>query len=131
MAEYKTTDFIIQLVLWQLSSISKPKYLGTTPDFGALGQQRPAEYIVINSLPINADVMQKCIVNVNYHVKDIGPGLKDQATLEAGSVAVLNILKLVTATAFLIDFERQETIAEPELGEHYSNMRFSFKYINN
>lgn len=131
MAEFKTTDFIIQLVLFQLSSVNKPKYLGLAPDFTALGQTRPSEYIVINSLPINADVMQKCHVNVNYHVKDIGPGLKDSAALEAGSVSVLNVLKMVTTTAFLIDFERQETIAEPELGEHYSNLRFSFKYINN
>ena len=131
MADYKTTDFIKSIVYHLLSSVSKPKYYDVAPDFTALNQQRPKEYIVINSLPINADVMQKCYVNVNYHVKDIGPGLKDHTALEAGSASVLSVLKQVTTTAYLIDFESQETIREPALGEHYSNLRFSFKYINN
>lgn len=129
MAEYKTTDFIIGLVYGLLNSISVPKYLTSSPDFGALKIHRPNEYVVINSLPINADVMQKCIVNVNYHVADIGPGQIDQAKIESGSTSVLSILKSVTTTAYLIDFESQETFSEE--GEHMSNLRFSFKYINN
>lgn len=130
MADYKTTDYIKQLVYSLLSSVSKPKYIDVAPDFAALQQTHPKEYIIINALPINANVMQKCYVNVNYHVKDLGPGIKDQTTLEAGSVAVLAVLKKVTTTAYLVDFESQETIRESELGEHYSNLRFSFKYIN-
>ena len=30
-----------------------------------------SEYIVINSLPVSGDILQRCIVNVNIHVKDI------------------------------------------------------------
>ncbi len=131
MADYKTTDFVKSIVYTLLSSISKPKYIDDSPDFVALKQTRPTEYIVINSLPINADVMQKCYVNVNYHVKDIGPGQKDQSKIEAGSIAVLAILQKITATTYLIDFEKQETISEPQFNEHYSNLRFSFKNINN
>jgi hypothetical protein len=131
MADYKTTEFITGVVYGLLNTISKPKYLTTAPDFAALKQTRPAEYIVINSLPIPADVMQKCFINVNYHVKDIGPGQKDQTKIEAGSIAVLAILKKVTATNYLIDFESQGTIREEQFGEHYSNLRFSFKNINN
>ena len=126
MADYKTSDFAVGLVYGLLSSITKPKYRNTKPTASVA-----PEYVVINALPINANVMQKCYVNVNYHVKDIAAGTPDITKLEAGSVAVLAILKKVTATAYLIDFEQQETIREEQLGEHYSNLRFSFKNINN
>ena len=131
MSEYKTTDFILGLVYSLLGSITKPKYLKTKPS-----KSTATEYVVINSLPINANVMQKCYINVNYHVKDIdgGPGVgmtMDSTKLEAGSALVLAALKEVSTTSYLIDFESQETIREEGLGEHYSNLRFSFKYINN
>lgn len=126
MADYKTSDFAVGLVYGLLSSITKPKYRNTKPTASTA-----SEYVVINALPINANVMQKCYVNVNYHVKDIAAGTPDITKLEAGSVAVLAILKIVTTTAYLIDFESQETIREEQLGEHYSNLRFSFKNINN
>lgn len=128
MAEYKTTDFIIGIVRGLLGSLTVPKYLITSP---ADLSSTVKEYIVINALPVNADVMQKCYVNVNYHVKDIGTGKPDSAKIQVGSNLVLSILKRVTATIFLIDFESQETIPEEGRGEHYSNLRFSFKYVNN
>jgi hypothetical protein len=126
MSDYKTTDYIIGIVRSLLGAITVPKYLTTKPTDADV-----AEYVVINSLPINADVMQKCYVNVNYHVKDLGEGIKDSVKLEAGSVAVLSILKKVSSGSYLMDFENQETIREDQLGEHYSNLRFSFKFINN
>jgi hypothetical protein len=131
MSDYQTTDFIIGIVYSLLESISKPKYLKTKPS-----KSTATEYIVINSLPINANVMQKCYVNVNYHVKDKdgGPGvglLPDTAKLEAGSALIMTALTKVSTTSYLIDLESQETIREEGLGEHYSNLRFSFKYINN
>jgi hypothetical protein len=130
MSTFVTSDFIVGLVYGLLSSITKPKYRGEAPDFVALKQQRPSEYVVINSLPITSDVMQKCYLNVNYHVKDIGPGQKDDTKIEAGSQAVLAILKKVTTSPYMVDFESQETIGEPQFGEHYSNLRFSVKYVN-
>lgn len=130
MSDYKTTDYIIGIVYSLLGAINKPKYLKTKPS-----KASDVEYIVINSLPINANVMQKCYVNVNYHVKDIDGGsvgfVPDEAKLLAGSESILTALKKVTATSFLIDFESQETIREESLQEHYSNLRFSFKNINN
>ena len=125
MATFKTTDYVIGIVRGLMGAITVPKYLQTKPTAAVA-----AEYIVINALPINADVMQKCYVNVNYHVKDIAPGVKDTTKIEAGSQAVMAILKEVTSTTYLIDFEGQETFREEALGEHYSNMRFSFKNIN-
>ena len=131
MSDYKTTDYIIDVVYSLLGSITVPKYRKTKPTASIA-----SEYVVINSLPINANVMQKCYVNVNYHVKDIdgGPGvgfIPDDTRLEAGSALILAALKQVTTTSHLIDFEGQETIREQQLKEHYSNLRFSFKNINN
>lgn len=125
MATYQTSDFAVGLVYGLLSSITKPKYRNTKPTTSTA-----PEYVVINALPINANVMQKCYVNVNYHVKDIAAGTPDIAKLEAGSAAVLAVLTKVTTTSYLIDFESQETIREEQIGEHYSNLRFSFKNIN-
>lgn len=127
MATYKTTDEIMKIVEGLLGVISKPKYLKESPqDLSPMVR----EYVVINSLPINADVMQKCYVNVNYHVKDIGPGKYDYTTLASASQTIITALDGATASSYLIDFDRQETIPEPERGEHYTNVRFSFKYIN-
>ena len=127
MADYKTTDEIIKIVEGLLGSISKPKYLKESPqDLSPLVK----EYVVINALPVNANVMQKCYVNVNYHAKDIGPGKYDYTTLASASQTILTALNKVTASSYLIDFESQETLGEPERFEHYTNLRFSFKYIN-
>jgi hypothetical protein len=126
MANFKTTDYIAGLVYGLLGSITKPKYLFTKPSTSTA-----AEYVVINSLPINSDVMQKCYVNVNYHVKDITEGVPDIVKMAAGSVLVLTAINTVSTTGYLIDFESQEIIREDALGEHYTNLRFSIKFINN
>jgi hypothetical protein len=126
MSNFKTSDYCVGIVYGLLASITKPKYIKTKPT-----AKTDAEYIVINALPITADVMQKVYINVNYHVKDIALGIPDMTKIEAGSNAVLTILKKVSTSAYLIDFESQETIREDEIGEHFSNLRFSFKNINN
>lgn len=128
---YQTTDFVIDIVYSLLGSITKPKYRKTKPT-----KSTAPEYVVINALPINSQTLQKCYVNVNYHVKDIDGGLStglipDEAKLKAGSALVMAALTSVSTTSYFIDFESQETIREDGLGEHYSNMRFSFKNINN
>ena len=122
----KTSDYCVGIVCGLLGSLTKPRYIGNKPDSLVV-----SEYVVINSLPINADVLQKVYINVNYHVKDIAGGNPDIVKLEVGSNAVLAILEKVSTTAYLIDFEGQETIREAQLGEHYSNLKFSFKNINN
>ena len=131
MADYKTTDYVIDVVYSLLGSITVPKYRKTKPT-----KSTASEYVVINSLPINANVMQKCYVNVNYHVKDIDGGptvgfVPNDTRLSAGTALILAALKEVTGTNYLVDFESQETIPESQFNEHYSNLRFSFKNINN
>jgi len=130
MANFVTTDYIIGIVYGLLSSINVKKYRITKPPL-KVGQIPESEYIVINSLPIPADVMQKVFVNVNYHVLDLASGVPDSEKLLTGSNRILAVLKKVTGANYMIDFEQQETHREESLGESFSNLRFSFKYINN
>lgn len=130
MMEYKSSDYVIDVVYGLLSSITKPKYKKSKPTLA-----QPAEYIVINTLGIGADTMQICHVNVNYHVKDLNGGtgvgyVPDDTKIEAGTNAVKALLQEVTSATYMIDFDGQETIYEEALNEHYSNIKFSFKQIN-
>lgn len=127
---FKTTDYVIDIAYSLLGSITVPKYRGSKPT-----KSTATEYVVINSLPINSQSIQKCYFNVNYHVKDLDGGtnvgfIADDARLKAGSALVMAALEKVSTTAYLIDFESQEKIREDQLNEHYSNLRFSFKHIN-
>jgi len=122
---YKTTDQIVTVVFGLLSGLSVQKYNFRKPTSAS-----DTEYVVINALPIDANIMQKCYVNVNYHVKDIGDGMPDQVKLQAGAQAVLSLIQKVTAATYLIDFEGQEIFKEEALKEHFSNLRFSYKNIN-
>lgn len=93
------------------------------------------EYTVINALPINSDVMQACIVNVNYHTKDLKAGYPDNERLDLTSSSIIALLDGVvdqsnSSIDILIDYQSQETIREEALNEHYSNIRFSVKIIN-
>jgi len=130
MATFKSSDYVIGIVYGLLSSITVPKYKQSKPTLA-----QPAEYVVINTLGINANTMQICHVNVNYHVKDINGGtgigfVSDDTKIEAGTTAVKAILQQVSSTSYLIDFDGQETIYDSALNEHYSNIKFSFKQIN-
>lgn len=123
----KTTDYALQKVysLIKASEFQKPTYKLTKPS-----KKSHAEYIVLNALPIGPGVLQKCYVNVNYHVKDLSSGMPDLAKLEAGTTTLMTFLEEVTETAILIDFESQEYFREEALGEHYSNIRLSVKILN-
>lgn len=129
MASYKSSDYVVDIVVGLLSSITVPKYKKNKPTV-----LQPAEYVVVNTLGINADTMQVCHVNVNYHVKDINGGtsgyVPDDLKIEAGTNAIKAILQQVTSSSYLIDFDGQETIYEQALNEHYSNIKFTFRQIN-
>ncbi|HCY40438.1 MAG TPA: hypothetical protein DHV48_03655 [Prolixibacteraceae bacterium] len=123
----KTTDFAIDEIyrLISGSAIETPVYKLTKPS-----KKKDAEYIVLNTLPISAGVLQKCYVNVNYHVKDLSPGMADMVTLQEGTNALMALLEDVPAIGIIIDFEMQEYHRESQLEEHYSNIRLSVKIIN-
>ncbi|WP_372932440.1 hypothetical protein [Mariniphaga sediminis] len=127
----KTTDFAIQRVYSILNEsvdvwlLDLPIYKLTKPS-----KKKDTEYIVLNSLPIGPGVLQKCRVNVNYHVKDLSPGIPDLEKLEANTASLMALLEDVPAKGIIINFESQEYFREDGLGEHYSNIRLSVKIVN-
>ena len=123
----KTTDAAINRVfsLIKASAIKLPVYKLTKPtDVSA------SEYIVINALPISAGVMQKCTVNVNYHVKNLKSGMPDLSKLETVTASLMSLLQEDSGQRILIDFESQEYFREDEIGGHYSNIRLKVKIVN-
>lgn len=121
----KTTDTAISSVYTLLSGMNKPLYKLEKP-----AKNVHTEYIVVNSLPINSGVLQKCYVNVNYHVKDLSPGIPNMTLLESATASLMVILTSNSSSGILIDFESQEYIKEESLNEHYSNIKVSVKIIN-
>lgn len=124
----KTTDFAINEVysiLTEAAGFETTVYKLTKPS-----KKKESQYIVLNALPITSGVLQKCRVNVNYHVKDLTSGIPDMATLETGTATLMGLLQDVPAKGIIIDFESQEYFCESQLEEHYSNIRLSVKIIN-
>lgn len=123
MSLNKLSDYAVGRVLTLLSSINMTKYRHSRPSSGT-----PDQYIVVNAFSIGSGIMQKFVLNVNYHKKNLSGGVPDNLKLQSNSQAILDILEEYESADMLIDFETQETIQEND--EHYSNLRFSLKFIN-
>lgn len=128
----KTTATAINRAVYVLThtdnGVEVPVYKRTAPTEKTL----PAEYIVVNSLPVGKGVLQACVINANYHCKDVGPGMAYSDKLEAGQEAVMSRLDSCkdSEDGIFVYFESEETIADTKRGEHYSNMRFKVQIIN-
>ena len=91
----------------------------------------PAKFIVVNGFCTAPGIMQKFVVNVNCHARNISGNI-DRVALDEMSVAVLNILEEYDSpNDLIIEFDAQETFPEAQFDEHYSNLRFIVKSINN
>ena len=122
-----TVDSIVIRVIGLLSSLTEAKYPHNRPTKNA-----PAKFIVVNGFCIVPGIMQKFVVNVNCHARNIAEGNIDRVTLDAMSVAVLNVLEEYDSPGeLIIEFDTQEIFQEPNVDEHYSNLRFIVKSINN
>jgi len=123
----KTTEYAVGYVhgiLTGLNAVDVPVYAWAKPT-----QSKETEYIVINSLPISAGVLQRTRVNVNYYTQDIFEGVPNMAKLQPMTAALMELLEEISETGIMIDFETQEYIRE-KAGMHYSNIRLFIKIIN-
>jgi hypothetical protein len=126
----KTTDYAIDFVYTTLkgkSGVPSALYKLEKPSNTA-----GTSYVVINALPIDAGVLQFCRVNVNCHVQDLSEGIPDMNTLKTVTASVLTQLEQVNSTTsgIFLDFESQQFFKEPQLNEHYSNIRIFCKILN-
>lgn len=91
------------------------------------------EYIVINSLPIGSGILQQCVINVNIHVGDLKgkEGYANTKRLDALSETITSHFfdEVVNGDVYM-SFESQNTLAERELKEHFSNIRIKVFILN-
>ena len=126
----KTTDYAIDWVYAYLkgkTGVPAAIYKHSKPSNTA-----GTSYVVINSLPVNAGVLQMCNVNVNYHVQDLAPGIPDFATLKTGTAALMDLLTTVDSqtSGVFVDFDSHAIYSEPQIDETYSNIRLKLKILN-
>lgn len=122
----KTTDEIVIRVIGLLETVDKPKYPHDRPVKNA-----PQQFIVVNGFCTVPGIMQKFVVNVNCHARNI-TGNIDRVALNQMSQSVLEILEEYDSpNDLIVEFDAQETFSEAQFDEHYSNLRFIVKSINN
>lgn len=109
-----------------------PVYKDTKRD-----DETPDEYVVIMARSITGGLMQVCHIDVNYHVKDLAPGIPNIEKREAGETAVISLLHGVDDYQADINIHieldekfAQQTVRNEALNEHYSNIRFIVRIIN-
>lgn len=96
--------------------------------------------IVINCLPTNNLQLQTAVANVNIHVPNLSIGAAavvdntqaDIPKLRALTNLVVSKLKdkYPSGKEFWYDVQQQNVFAEPNINEHYSNVRVNFYSIN-
>lgn len=90
-------------------------------------------YIVINSLPVNNGILQKCFINVNVHVKDMNgkEGYADSNKLDyLSGIIADHFTDDVIDGNIIMQFKEQNTLPESELKSHYSNIRVKVFMLN-
>jgi phosphoribosylpyrophosphate synthetase len=90
-------------------------------------------FIVVNTLSLPNDVLQRSVLNVNIHTKDI-QGYINNAFLNAEKRKVIEAVENhVPDNNNYLDFHFQAeggTFQEPEINEHYVNLRFEYYLLN-
>jgi hypothetical protein len=91
------------------------------------------EDVVVNSLPVNAEQLQKGIVNVNIHVPDasihfneMDDTVPDRTRLKQLATIALANLKDIWIGTYHFDVQQQTLLQDEEAGDHYINIRLEF-----
>ena len=126
MSLNRTVDSIVIQVIGLLSSINVAKYPHDRP-----AKNPPAKFIVVNGFCTVPGIMQKFVVNVNCHARNISGNI-DRVTLDGLSQSVLALLEEYDLPGeLIIEADGEEVFPEPQFNEHSINLRFIVKSINN
>jgi hypothetical protein len=105
------------------AAISGKIYRGKRPN------DSQKEDISIVSLPILPGSIQFGTANVNIHVPDIGD-FPDNGKLKALTDIVRPLLEETYGDDYLLYISMQQVFDEPEINQHYVNMRIEFEFHN-
>ncbi|KAA6441469.1 hypothetical protein FEM33_01670 [Dyadobacter flavalbus] len=91
------------------------------------------EDIVINSLPVTVNSIQRMTVNVNIYVADVPyPGLnfttQDSGRIEELAGIAMNLFEEVQGQYYDFRVETQSIFEEPDIDQHYINFRLQFQF---
>lgn len=139
----KTTFDIVDELYTLVSTYS----LGTSidaPSGGFYKFQRPdnstKEDVVINCLPITSETVQYCTANVNVHVPDKAYNIGGKVQHKPDNVRLAELAAaysfymeylMLTSTGYEVTVESQSLIQEPEIKQHYVNIRLRIRVFNN
>lgn len=90
--------------------------------------------VVVGSLPINAEQLQRTVVNVNVHAPNLKLSINgiqdntqpDVATLKTITALVISALTDKAFTDYYFDVQQQVLFKDETSDEHYSNIRINF-----
>jgi hypothetical protein len=96
------------------------------------------EDVVINALPISPGIPQRCIVNVNIYTRNLSLNIGGQPDNTMPDIVRMNTLAGLAIAAldevsgdqYYFFVEQQATIKEPELFQHYINIRTEFFFTH-
>lgn len=131
------TTFDVNTYVYQLAS----QAIGTTLTGGVYKLERPrgskVEDIVVSSLPITEGVgPQVATCNVNIHVPDIDIGIAEEPHKVANNARLKELADILitaldegvsAAGDYTYRVTNQTVIEEPELGEHFFNLRLELR----
>lgn len=131
------TVFAVLKILYQMLS-SSPLNEAITGEVYKL--QRPAgsalEDVVINTLPLSGDQIQRGTANVNVYVPDLKTmvaskplSMPDTARLDLLTELAITMLEQRYAEGYSFWTTGTNVIAEPESGQHYVNIRIEFQFF--
>lgn len=95
---------------------------------------RQDQYIVVNSLQADAEELQECNVNVNCHCVDIDSSrrIADDSSINTMASGVIGDLNNYYDTDIDVTMVFQSgLIQEPDVPEHFINLRFIVRHVNN
>jgi hypothetical protein len=88
------------------------------------------EYTVVTSLSVSAPLLQECPINVNFHVKDFDGRIANTQRLNTVAKSIIALLDDYNDTDIDIALVFQTLVEEPDLLEHFMNIRFIARHLN-
>ena len=100
-------------------------------------ESSPKEDVVVGTLPVSIDTIQKATCNVNIHVPDVVPGIgaiqqyqPNFLRLKTLTAIILPLVEGVYADDYSFCLVNQSILKEENTNEHYVNLRLEFTYHN-
>jgi hypothetical protein len=134
MLDFDTDDILYAVLTGSLElreAISGDIYVGDRPD------DSQKEDVTVNTLAIPYDKIQEAISNVNIHVPNLKARIKGKEQrkkhrerLRKLSRLVISVLEGASVPNLLFWVEGQHTMGEPEICQHYVNLRIRWNIHN-